>query len=110
MTPDSAAFDLAELAGERARSGRPYSEFLRVPALSAGLYELAAGAADTQNPHRQAEVYYVIAGRADFRAGSRLTPVKPDSIVYVAAGIDHRFENIRENLLLLVIFAPAETK
>ena len=110
MTPDSEVFNLAELLVDRTLADRPYSEFLRVPALSAGLYELAAGAADNQAPHRQAEVYYVIAGRADFRAGPRLTPVKPDSIVYVAAGIDHRFENIRENLLLLVIFAPAETK
>ena len=107
---DAEVFNLAELLVDRTLADRPYSEFLRVPALSAGLYELAAGATDTQNPHREAEVYYVIAGRADFRAGTRITPLKPDSIIHVAAGVDHRFENITENLLLLVIFAPAETK
>ena len=73
---DSVVFSLAELLVDRTLADRPYSEFLRVPALSAGLYELAAGATDRQSPHREAELYYVIAGRADFRAGSQVTPVK----------------------------------
>lgn len=107
--PDSAVFDLAALCAGRAGSGRPYFEFLRLPAMSAGLYELAAGAADTQQPHREAEIYYVIAGRADFRAGSGITAVKSGSVIFVEAGIEHRFEQIAEDLRLLVFFAPAET-
>ena len=34
---------LPELAEQRAVSGRPYREFLRAPAMSAGLYVLPAG-------------------------------------------------------------------
>ena len=109
MTTDSAIFNLAELADARTRSGRPYLEFLRRPALSAGLYELAAGAADNQQPHREAEIYYVIAGRADFRAGPEVTPVTSGSVVFVAAGMAHRFERITEDLRLLVFFAPTES-
>lgn len=107
---DSMVFSLAEILVDRTLADRPYSEFLRVPAMSAGLYELAAGATDKQRPHHQAELYYVIAGRADFRAGSQVTPVKSDSIIYVASGVEHRFENIVENLMVLVLFAPPETK
>jgi hypothetical protein len=33
---------LPEITEQRARSGKPYREFLRVPAMSAGLYVLAA--------------------------------------------------------------------
>jgi quercetin dioxygenase-like cupin family protein len=32
--------------------------------------------------------------------------VKPGSIVFVGAGVDHKFHTITENLMLLVVFAP----
>jgi len=109
MMPDSAVDDIAALALERARRGRPYHEFLRLPAMSAGIYELTAGASDNQKPHHEAEIYYVISGRADFRAGAEVSPVSSGSILFVAAGVEHRFENITEDLRLLVVFAPAES-
>lgn len=56
------SFELARLSQERRDSGRLNLEFQRVPAMSAGLYELPAGA-DPQNPHTEDELYYVISGR-----------------------------------------------
>ena len=38
--------DLPTISTERAKAGKLYQEFLRVPALSAGVYLLAAGATD----------------------------------------------------------------
>src|SRR5262249_48601295 len=101
-------FELTRLAEERARSGRSYLEFLRVPALSAGLYELPAGAEDRQRPHAEDEIYYVVRGRARFRAGTEDRPVAPGQVLFVEAGADHRFHDITEDLTLLVMFAPAE--
>jgi quercetin dioxygenase-like cupin family protein len=100
---------LAEIGEQRAESGREYREFLRVPAMSAGLYVLAAGAADRQKPHREDEVYYVIRGRARFKAGAEDREVSTGSVIFVAAEVGHRFYEITEELELLVIFAPAET-
>jgi mannose-6-phosphate isomerase-like protein (cupin superfamily) len=102
------AFEISEIAEERRRSGRAYHEFLRVPSLSAGLYVLAAGAIDPQQPHRQDEVYHVVSGRARIRVGDEDREVRPGSVVYVPAGVEHRFHDITEELTLLVIFAPAE--
>lgn len=102
------AFEISEIAEERQRSGRAYHEFLRVPGLSAGLYVLAAGAIDPQQPHRQDEVYHVVSGRARIRVGDEDREVRPGSVVYVPAGVEHRFHEITEELTLLVIFAPAE--
>ncbi len=42
------AFELADLIASRAASGQRYLEFLRVPALSAGLSMLPAGGVDPQ--------------------------------------------------------------
>jgi mannose-6-phosphate isomerase-like protein (cupin superfamily) len=86
-----------------------YREFLRVPAMSAGLYVLAAGAADPQRPHHEDEMYYVVRGRARFRAGTEDGEVSAGSVFFVAAEIDHRFYDVTEELAVLVFFAPAES-
>jgi len=100
---------LAEIEQQRAESGREYREFLRVPAMSAGLYVLPAGATDRQKPHREDEIYYVVRGRARFYAGSEDREVSGGSVIFVAAQVGHRFYDIAEELAVLVFFAPAET-
>jgi quercetin dioxygenase-like cupin family protein len=100
---------LPELAEQRAVSGRPYREFLRVPAMSAGLYVLPAGETDHQKPHREDEIYYVIRGRARFKAGFEDREVSGGSVIFVAAEIGHRFYDVTEEIEVLVFFAPAES-
>ena len=102
------AFELEQVAAERERLGRRYHEFLRVPALSVGLYVLGAGTEDPQQPHTEDEIYHVVQGRAAFRVADEDRPVGPGSVIYVAAGIPHRFHTIEEDLEILVVFAPAQ--
>jgi mannose-6-phosphate isomerase-like protein (cupin superfamily) len=103
-------FNLANAEKHRKQSGKRYSEFLRVPAMSAGIYVLPTGATDPQSPHKEDEMYYVVRGRARMRAGTEDQPVSEGSIIFVAAGVEHRFYEIAEELMLLVFFAPAETE
>jgi len=94
--------------GSSRASGKPYLEFLRVPALSAGLYVLSAGSVDGQQPHSEDEVYYVVSGRGQIIVAGESRPVGPGSVVYVKAHDEHRFHDIAEELAILVFFAPAE--
>ena len=105
---DMDMFETAQLIDEQDRAGQNYLEFLRVPSLSAGLYTLPAGSIDTQQPHTEDEVYYIVSGRAAFRAGTEERSVQPGTILYVKANIEHRFHSISEDLRVLVFFAPAE--
>ncbi len=100
---------VAEIDEQRAQSGKLYGEFLRVPAMSAGLYVLAAGATDQQHPHHEDEMYYVIRGKARFKAGDQDQPISAGSVLFVAAEVEHRFYDIAEELAVLVFFAPAES-
>jgi len=102
------AFQLADLLRERAASGRLYHEFIRTHDLSVGLYVLAAGAIDPQGPHTEDEVYHVISGRAQIRVGTEDRPVEAGSVVFVGADVEHRFHDIEEELVVLVVFGPAE--
>jgi mannose-6-phosphate isomerase-like protein (cupin superfamily) len=111
---DAAAFTLEGLRAAHATGGRLYHEFLRVPALSAGIYVLPAGGDDPQQPHREDEVYYVIAGRGRFTMGAGPDAddiaVGPGDVLYVAKEVEHRFHGIAEELTVLVLFAPAEPR
>ena len=106
----SAFHDLPAVSAERAQSGKLYLEFLRVPALSAGVYVLPAGGTDPQKPHKEDEVYYVVRGSAMMRVGSEEQKIKAGSVIFVAAKVEHRFFDIREELEVLVFFAPAESQ
>jgi quercetin dioxygenase-like cupin family protein len=77
--------------------------------MSAGLYVLAAGATDPQTPHHQDEIYYVVRGRARFKADTQDQEVSAGSVLFVAAEAQHRFYDIEEELAVLVVFAPAES-
>ncbi len=102
------AWESTDLLTAHAATGKLYSEFLRVPDLSGGIYVLDAGATDPQSPHTEDELYYVLAGRAVVTVGDETRPVVPGSVVFVAAHVPHRFHDIAERLELLVVFGPAE--
>lgn len=101
-------YKLDQLLKSREASGRSYLEFLRVPAMSAGIYVLAKGATDQQKPHSEDEIYYVIQGRARMHVGSEHSAISAGSVIFVGANTDHKFYDIEEELVILVLFAPAE--
>ena len=102
-------FEMHEIEAQRSHAGKRYLEFLRVPAMSAGLYVLPAGGVDQQSPHQQDEVYYVVRGRAKMRVGTDERAVRAGSVIFVSAKVEHRFFDIEEELAALVFFAPAES-
>jgi mannose-6-phosphate isomerase-like protein (cupin superfamily) len=87
-----------------------YTEFLRVDAMSAGLYALPTGATDPQTPHNEDEIYYVMKGKASIDIDGTIQQVDPGAVIFVAKHIEHRFQDITEDLEVLVLFAPAETE
>src|SRR5260370_40921355 len=101
--------NVGEIDQQRTQSAKSYREFLRVPAMSAGLYVLPAGGADPQRPHHEDEVYYIVRGSARFKAGDEDREVHSGSIIYVAAEVEHHFYAISEELAALVFFAAAAT-
>ncbi len=113
MTDQPAAYDRFESAALLAQQmikREPYLEFLRRDSMSVGLYVLDAGADDLQQPHGEDELYYVVEGRAVLEVGGDQRPVQPGSVVFVAAGVAHRFHSIATKLSVLVVFSPPESR
>jgi mannose-6-phosphate isomerase-like protein (cupin superfamily) len=102
------AYELPDLIEQRIQSEKLYLEFLRVPDLSLGLYQLPAGGTDPQSPHTEDEVYYVVSGMAKIKVADEDRIVQAGSVIYVAKDVEHRFHSIEQDLTVLVFFAPAE--
>jgi mannose-6-phosphate isomerase-like protein (cupin superfamily) len=102
-------FRMDELDAERAANEGAYLQFLRERNMSAGLYALDAGQQVPQQPHRGDELYVVVSGRAAITVGEETNTVGRGSVVYVPAGVPHRFHHISEDLRVLVVFSPPES-
>ena len=74
--------------------------------LSLGTYSIPAGGLDDQEPHREDEIYVVESGAATLVTDSGTAAVGPGSVIFVPAGENHKFTDVRGALALLVIFAP----
>jgi mannose-6-phosphate isomerase-like protein (cupin superfamily) len=102
---DWKVFSLADLIERKKAIPVPYYEFLRVPSLSCGVYQLEAGSKDLQGPHDEDEVYFVVSGRGRLRVGEKEHAVERGSVLFVRATSEHSFFEIEEDMTMLVFFA-----
>jgi mannose-6-phosphate isomerase-like protein (cupin superfamily) len=90
---------LARLPGP---AGERFATLFRHGTLSIELY--APRGRDTQAPHTQDEIYVVVSGRGIFvRAGTRVA-FAPGDLLFVPAGVEHRFEDFSDDLVVWVVF------
>ena len=101
--------DVSEQLAALSRYGHDFAEFFRSPSgsLSLTIARWPAGSVDDQTPHMEDEVYYVLSGHAVLVVEGSRTDVGPGSVAFVAAGDDHRFVDISEDLDVLVFWSPA---
>ncbi len=86
--------------------GRHYAIALEHGTLEAGVY--APRGSDPQEPHDRDEVYVVMRGSGTFLNGERRAPFAPGDLLFVPAGVTHRFEDFSDDLELWVIFYGPE--
>ena len=102
------AFEVDEVFGRLDRSAHDYAEFFRAASgkLSMTIAFWPAGGDDPQQPHTEDEVYYVVEGRARLSVAGEEAAVGAGSVAFVAAGVEHRFREIEEDLEVVVFWAP----
>lgn len=98
---------IAEQTSALDKAGGSYIEFLATPTLSCGIYRLKKGATDGQSPHRLDEVYSVTSGKAQLEVAGKRYPAQAGSVLFVPAGVEHRFVEIEQDLTTLVMFSLA---
>jgi mannose-6-phosphate isomerase-like protein (cupin superfamily) len=94
---------LARLPGHK---GERFVVLFRHGTLSVELY--APRGHDPQSPHTRDEVYVVAAGQGQFRNGDDRHPFGPGDVLFVPAGVTHRFEEFSDDLVVWVFFYGPE--
>lgn len=102
-------FSFADALARLSPEGHDFAEVFRSPSgsLSMTVVRWPAGAVDDQQPHTEDEVYYLVAGRAILLMNGEQHPVEAGSVAFVAAGVEHRFTQISDDLEVLVFWSPA---
>ena len=96
VTADEALIQLLE------QTEQPFTVMMKHGTMSIEYF--APKKLDTQSPHKQDEIYIIVEGHSEFyRDGERISCNKND-ILFVPAGMEHRFENFSENFATWVIF------
>ena len=83
-------------------AGDRYATALAHGSMSVGLY--APESHDPQTPHSQDEVYIVRSGSADFAMSGERHPCVTGDVLFVAAGVEHRFESLSADFSAWVVF------
>lgn len=86
--------------------GERFVELFGHGTLSVELY--APRGHDPQSPHTRDEVYVVVTGRGQFRNGETRHPFAPGDVLFVPAGVAHRFEDFTDDLAVWVFFYGPE--
>jgi mannose-6-phosphate isomerase-like protein (cupin superfamily) len=94
---------LARLPGPK---GERFAELFGHGTLSVELY--APRGRDPQSPHTRDEVYVVAEGRGQFRNGQTVHRFGPGDVLFVPAGVVHRFEAFSDDLVVWVFFYGPE--
>jgi mannose-6-phosphate isomerase-like protein (cupin superfamily) len=63
---------------------------------------------DPQQPHTRDEIYLVGQGRGSFVNGAARHAFGPGDVLFVPAGVVHRFEDFSDDLVLWVVFYGPE--
>ena len=63
---------------------------------------------DTQAPHKQDEIYVIIEGHGTFYRNGETVSCKKNDVLFVPAGMEHRFENFTADFATWVIFYGRE--
>ena len=59
---------------------------------------------DPQTPHARDELYVIASGSGKFFCGGETTAVTTGDVLFVAAGVEHRFENFTDDFATWVVF------
>jgi mannose-6-phosphate isomerase-like protein (cupin superfamily) len=96
----TSAAALAALA--RNADGAPFKELFKHGTLSVEVYKPIG--VDHQSVHDRDEVYVVIAGTGTFLNGGARHAFGPGDLLFVKAGVAHRFEDFSDDFSTWVLF------
>ena len=96
--------DAADLL--KSPGGERFVKVLEHGSMEVELY--APRGVDEQTPHTRDELYVVMSGTGEFFNGPERHPFGPGDVLFVPAGVEHRFERFTDDFAVWVVFYGPE--
>lgn len=105
MQTKKPAFHLSYVEAERTLRARDKDTFLCLAARGSLRVELyRPRKIDRQQPHSQDECYVITEGAGMFEMADETVPFQPGDLLFVAAGVPHRFTAFGDSMTCWVVF------
>lgn len=83
-------------------SDKPFKTLFEHGSLQVEIYK--PDKVDLQKPHTRDELYVIASGSGEFVNGPNRQVVEPGEVLFVAAGVEHRFMNFTDDFSTWVFF------
>ena len=90
------------LAQLNSKEGQLFAKVMEHGSMSVEIYRPIK--VDNQTLHIQDELYVIISGSGEFLNDGKRSHFNPGDVLFVPAGIEHRFENFTDDFTTWVIF------
>ena len=101
-------FNLKDNLDKIKKDNSYFHTFINKDSLAAGILVLKPGEEDTQEPHENDEVYFVISGNGYLKIKNKNYIVSKVKLFFVAKGIPHYFHSNTKDLKVLYFFGGSD--
>ena len=101
-------FNLKDNLDKIKKDNSYFHTFINKDSLAAGILFLKPGEEDTQEPHENDEVYFVISGNGYLKIKNKNYKVSKEKLFFVAKGVPHYFHSNTKDLNVLYFFGSSD--
>ena len=81
-----------------------YLDFIHNSSFEVGVFRLNPGQKDTQEPHSEDELYFVVEGNGYINILGKNLKIRKGSCIFVPSKTTHYFHGNKERLIVLYVF------
>ena len=101
-------FNLKDTLDKIKKDNSYFHTFINKDSLAAGILFLKPGEEDTQEPHENDEVYFVISGNGYLKIKNKNYKVSKDKLFFVGKGVSLYFHSNTKDLKVLYFFGGSD--
>ena len=102
-------FDINEYIKNIAKGDSYYHTFINRDNLASGVLRLEPDEKDTQTPHENDEIYYVVRGDGFLSISGKDYTVSEAKAYFVGKNIEHKFHGNKKELVVLYFFGGPDS-
>ena len=102
-------YDVSKYIEKIKNSDEYFHTFINKQSLAAGVLVLQPGEEDTQEPHQNDEVYFIIKGNGFLKIKNKDYSVEPNKMYFVGKEIEHYFHGNTKELVVLYFFGGPDS-